>query len=52
MMSVDDPSTQLTGGIIDDSPLVGDVADTDWQSLVDDAQHHLDVGDTGFDIFD
>jgi hypothetical protein len=48
----DDPSTQLTDGIIDDAPLVGDAGDTDWQSVVDDAQHHLDVGDTGFDIFD
>ena len=49
---VEDPSAQLTGGIIDDAPLVGDATDTDWQSVVDDAQHHLDVGDTGFDIFD
>ena len=48
----DDPSAQLTDGIIDDAPLVGDGADTDWQSVVDDAQHHLDVGDTGFDVFD
>lgn len=49
---VDDPSTQLTNGIIDDAPLVGDAGDTDWQSVVDDVQHHLDTGDTGFDIFD
>jgi hypothetical protein len=49
---IDDPSTQLTNGIIDDAPLVGDATDTDWHSLVDDAQHHLDTGDTGFDIFD
>jgi hypothetical protein len=48
----DDPSTQLTGGIIDDAPLVGEATDTDWQSVVDDAAHHLDTGDTGFDIFD
>ncbi|WP_123027968.1 Rv0340 family IniB-related protein [Mycolicibacterium stellerae] len=48
----DDPSAQLTGGIIDDAPLVGDAGDPDWQSLVDDAQHHLDIGDTGFDVFD
>jgi len=48
---VDDPSTQLTGGIIDDAPLVGEATDTDWQSVVDDAQHHLDTGDTGFDVF-
>ena len=48
----DDPSAQLTDGIIDDAPLVGDEGDTDWQSVVDDAQHHLDIGDTGFDIFD
>ncbi len=47
-----DPSAQLTDGIIDDAPLVGDATDTDWQSVVDDAQHHLDAGDTGFDIFD
>ncbi len=48
----DDPATQLTGGVIDDAPLVGDAGDTDWQSVVDDAQHHLDIGDTGFDAFD
>jgi hypothetical protein len=48
----DDPSAQLTDGIIDDAPLVGDAGDTDWQSVVDDAQHHLDIGDTGFDVFD
>jgi hypothetical protein len=48
----DDPSTQLTGGIIDDAPLVGEATDTDWHSVVDDAAHHLDTGDTGFDIFD
>lgn len=47
-----DPSAQLTDGIIDDAPLIGDATDTDWQSVVDDAQHHLDAGDTGFDIFD
>jgi hypothetical protein len=49
---IDDPSTQLTGGIIDDAPMVGEATDADWHSLVDDAQHHLDTGDTGFDIFD
>ena len=49
---VEDPSAQLTGGIIDDAPLTVDDADTDWHSAVDDAQHHLDAGDTGFDIFD
>jgi hypothetical protein len=48
----EDPSTQLTGGIVDDAPLVGDVTDTDWQSVADDAQHHLDAGDTGFDVFE
>jgi hypothetical protein len=48
----EDPSTQLTGGIVDDAPLVGDATDTDWQSVADDAQHHLDAGDTGLDIFD
>lgn len=52
MVGVDDPSTQFTDGIIDDAPLVGDAADTDWQSVVDDAQHHLDAGETGFDIFE
>jgi len=49
---VDDPSTQLTSGVIDDAPLVGEATDTDWHSVIDDAQHHLDTGDTGFDIFD
>jgi hypothetical protein len=48
----EDPSAQLTDGIIDDAPLVGDAADTDWHYAVDDAPHHLDTGDTGFDIFD
>ena len=52
LADVDDPSTQLTHGIIDDAPFVGDATDTDWHSVVDDAQHHLDVGDTGFDVFD
>jgi len=49
---IEDPSTQLTSGIIDDAPLVGDAGDTDWHSVVDDAAHNLDTGDTGFDIFD
>ena len=48
----DDPSTQLAGGIIDDAPPLGEAPDTDWQTVVDDAAHHLDTGDTGFDIFD
>jgi hypothetical protein len=52
VVSIDDPSAHVSEGIIDDAPLVGDAADTHWQSLVDDAQHHLDAGDTGFDIFD
>ena len=47
----EDPSTQFTGGIIDDAPFIGEAADTDWQSVVhDDPQ--LDAGDSGFDIFD
>ena len=49
---IDDPSTHFTSGIIDDAPVVGDAGDTDWHSLVDDASHHLDTGDTGFDLFD
>jgi hypothetical protein len=49
---VEDPSAQLTDGIIDDAPLIGDATDADWHSVVDDAAHHLDAGDTGFDIFD
>lgn len=52
---IEDPSTQFTHGIIDDAPFVGDALDTadvDWHPVVDDAQHHLDAGDTGFDIFD
>lgn len=52
VVGVEDPSAQFTNGIIDDAPLVGDVTDADWQSVVDDAQHHLDAGETGFDIFD
>ncbi len=48
---VEDPSTQFTGGIIDDAPFIGEAADTDWQSVVDDSQH-LDDGDSSFDIFD
>ena len=47
----EDPSTQFTGGIIDDAPFIGEAVDTDWQSVVhDDPQ--LDAGDSGFDIFD
>jgi hypothetical protein len=49
---IDDPSTHFTDGIIDDVPVIGDAGHADWHSLVDDAQHHLDTGDTGFDIFD
>ncbi len=52
VVDLEDPATQLTGGVIDDAPLVGDATDTDWQPLVDDAAHHVDAGDTGFDIFD
>ena len=48
---VEDLSTQFTGGIIDDAPFIGEAADTDWQSIVDDSQQ-LDAGDSGFDIFD
>ena len=48
---VEDPSTQFTGGIIDDAPLIGEAVDTDWQSVIDD-DHQLDAGDSGFDIFD
>jgi hypothetical protein len=48
----DDPSAQLTGGIIDDSPLAGDAGDADWQPVVDDIHHHPDDGDTGLDLFD
>ena len=50
MAEFDDPSTQLTGGVIDDVPLVGDAPDTDWQSMVDDAVDQVDPGDPGFDI--
>src|SRR5689334_847324 len=49
---IDDPSTQFTSGIVDDVPAVEHVTDSDWHSVLDDAQHHLDTGDTGFDIFD
>ena len=55
LTGIDDPSTQFTHGIIDDAPLVGDAVDTadvDWHPVVDDAQHHLDAGDHGFDIFE
>ena len=52
LADIDDPSAQLTGGIIDDAPLVGDATDTDWHSMVDDAADHLDTGDTGFDVFE
>lgn len=48
----DDPSAQLTAGVIDDAPLVGEPADTDWHSMLDDAAHHVDTGDTGLDLFD
>lgn len=51
---LDDPSAQLAGGIIDDAPLVGDAVDAvhdDWHTSIPE-EHHLDPGDTGFDIFD
>lgn len=51
---LEDPSTQFTHEIIDDAPFVGDgahPADVDWHPVVDDVAHHLDTGDTGFDIF-
>ena len=54
LTGLDDPS-QFTHGIIDDAPLVGDSVDAhdvDWHPVVDDVAHHMDTGDTGFDIFD
>ncbi|RDH74680.1 hypothetical protein DVS77_30095 [Mycolicibacterium moriokaense] len=52
----DDPSAQLTGGVIDDAPLTDDAGHADWQPVVDDIHHHLDTGldhgDTGLDLFD
>ena len=47
----DDPSAQLTDDFIEDVPVVGDAADTDWQSVVEGGQH-LDPGDSGFDVFE
>ncbi len=51
LATVDDPSTQLTDGIIDDAPPVDHVVDADWHTSIPD-DHHLDVGDSSFDIFD
>jgi hypothetical protein len=48
---IDDPSTHFTDGVIDDVPLVDDATDTDWHADAPD-HHHLDAGDSGFDIFD
>ncbi len=55
LTGIDDPSTQFTHGVIDDAPLVGDAVDAagvDWHPVLDDVAHHVDTGDTGFDIFD
>ena len=48
---VEDPSAQITGGVIDDEPLIGESADTGWQSVVDD-DLQPDAGASGFDVFD
>ncbi|GFG52917.1 hypothetical protein CQY20_27815 [Mycolicibacterium agri] len=47
----EDPSTQLASGIVDDAPLVGEAADTDWHDVVDDGPQP-DAGDSGLDLFD
>ena len=50
----DDPSLQFDGPVIDDAPVVDTHVGDDWShSVAEDHQdHHLDAGDSGFDIFD
>jgi hypothetical protein len=52
--SIDDPSLQFDGPVIDDAPTVDTHVDhpvDDWSHSVP-QDHHLDVDDAGFDIFD
>src|SRR5262245_23247475 len=52
--AADDPSLHFDGPVLDDAPVI-DVHDThvddDWSHAAPE-DHHLDAGDSGFDIFD
>ncbi len=49
--SVDDPSLQFDGPVIDDTPVDDAPPVDDWSHSVPE-DHHLDADDSGFDIFD
>jgi hypothetical protein len=49
--SVDDPSLQFDGPVIDDAPVDDAPPVDDWSHSVP-QDHHLDADDSGFDIFD
>jgi hypothetical protein len=49
--SVDDPSLQFDGPVIDDAPVDDAPPVDDWSHSVPE-HHHLDADDSGFDIFD
>ena len=49
--SVDDPSLQFDGPVIDDAPVDDAPPVDDWSHSVPE-DHHLDADDSGFDIFD
>jgi hypothetical protein len=49
--SVDDPSLQFDGPVIDDAPVDDAPLVDDWSHSVPE-HHHLEADDSGFDIFD
>jgi hypothetical protein len=49
--SVDDPSLQFDGPVIDDAPVDDAPLVDDWSHSVPE-DHHLEADDSGFDIFD
>ena len=49
--SVDDPSLQFDGPVIDDAPVDDAPLVDDWNHSVPE-DHHLEADDSGFDIFD
>jgi hypothetical protein len=49
--SVDDPSLQFDGPVIDDAPVDDAPPVDDWSHAVPE-DHHLEADDSGFDIFD
>jgi hypothetical protein len=49
--TADDTSLQFDAPIIDDAPVIDHPVDDDWSHSVPE-DHHVDVDDSGFDVFD